>query len=212
MAQKPEENRLALGVIILGAGDSVRMGRPKLLLPWGGTSIIGHLISQWQELNAEQIAVVQRPGDQPLNAELDRLNFPPGDRIENPDSKRGMFSSIQCAANWDDWKDDLNVWAIVLGDQPHLKTDTLRSLLAFRHEHPAAICRPVHGGRARHPVLLPRPAFAELRHSCAGTLKDFLQQTSCPLLEQPAADAGLVLDLDYPKDYAQAVEFQMGNA
>ena len=33
-----------LGVIILGAGASSRMGRPKLLLPWGDTSVIGHLI------------------------------------------------------------------------------------------------------------------------------------------------------------------------
>ena len=42
----------AIGVIILGAGASSRMGRPKLLLPWGDTSVIGHLIRQWQALGA----------------------------------------------------------------------------------------------------------------------------------------------------------------
>ena len=50
------------GVVILGAGASSRMGRPKLLLPWGDTSIIGHLIEQWRALAAAQIAVVRRPG------------------------------------------------------------------------------------------------------------------------------------------------------
>ena len=199
-------NRPALGVIILGAGDSVRMGRPKLLLPWGDASIIGHLISQWQALQAEQIAVVQRPGDKLLNAELDRLNFPGANRIENPDSKRGMFSSIQCAANWDGWKKNLNVWAVILGDQPHLRPDTLGALLAFHREHADSICQPSHGGRARHPVLLPRLAFAELRRTSAETLKDFLQQTSCPIMAHPLSDAGLELDLDRPEDYERAVK------
>ncbi|MGH7953692.1 MAG: NTP transferase domain-containing protein, partial [Limisphaerales bacterium] len=32
-----------LAAIILGAGASARMGRPKLLLPWGGTTVVGHL-------------------------------------------------------------------------------------------------------------------------------------------------------------------------
>jgi molybdenum cofactor cytidylyltransferase len=203
-------NRPALGVIILGAGDSVRMGRPKLLLPWGKTSIIGHLISQWQALQAEQIVVVQRPGDKSLNAELDRLNFPRANRIENPDSKRGMFSSIQCAANWDGWKNDLTVWGIILGDQPHLRPDTLRAVLAFQCENPAAICQPAHGGGARHPVLLPRPAFAELRHSRAETLKNFLQQSSCRIMEHPIEDPGLEIDLDRPEDYEQALNSTCG--
>lgn len=205
MKTRASQKHPALGVLILGAGDSVRMGRPKLLLPWGATTIIGHLISQWQALGAEQIAVVLRPGDQPLNAELDRLNFPTADRIENPDSKRGMFSSIQCAANWLGWKNKLNVWAIVLGDQPHLRPDTLRALLAFHREHPEAICQPAHDGRPRHPVLLPRAAIDELRRSRDGTLKDFLQRSDRPLLELPMADAGLALDLDCPEDYERAV-------
>ena len=209
--KKPGKHHPALGVIILGAGDSVRMGRPKLLLPWGGISIIGHLISQWQALQAEQIAVVLRPGDRPLNAELNRLGFSPADRIENPDARRGMFSSIQCAANWDGWKENLNTWAVQLGDQPHLRLETLRALLAFHQENPDAVCQPTHGGRARHPVLLPRAAFAGLRNTRAETLKEFLQQTSCRLAGHPLADAGLALDLDHPQDYERAVKFHQRN-
>ena len=94
----------ALGVVILGAGASSRMGRPKLLLPWRGTTVIGAILRQWRELGAAQIAVVLRPGDAPLAAELDRLDFPRADRIENPQPERGMFSSIVCAANWPGWQ------------------------------------------------------------------------------------------------------------
>src|SRR2546425_12612503 len=88
---------LELGVLILAAGASSRMGKPKLLLPWGGTSVLGHLIEQWLALRAVQIAAVWAAGDQVGNAELDRLDFPGANRVVNPTPERGMFSSIQCA-------------------------------------------------------------------------------------------------------------------
>src|ERR1035437_8561958 len=200
-------NRLALGVIILGAGASSRMGRPKLLLPWGNTSIIGHLIQQWQALNAQQITIVCRPGDQPLADELRRLGFPAQNRIENPKPERGMFSSIVCATSWTGWKPGLNAWAIVLGDQPHLRPDTLRGLLAFYSDHTDAICQPSYDGRARHPVLLSRQVLQGLKHSRAETLKDGLQNTACPLNECSIQDSGLALDLDSPEDYDIATSF-----
>jgi molybdenum cofactor cytidylyltransferase len=193
----------AFGVVILGAGASTRMGRPKLLLPWGDTSIIGHLLGQWRGLDARQIAVVCRPGDRQLAAELDRQGCPPEDRIENPRPERGMFSSIRSAANWAGWKPDLATWVIVLGDQPHLKPATLRALLEAHADHPYAIGQPAYGGRARHPVLLPRQIFFDLRNSRAETFREFLRQTACIRVEHPMDDPGLGLDIDRPKDYEQ---------
>ncbi len=192
-------------MIILGAGASSRMGKPKLLLPWGTTSVVGHLISQWRQLGSRQIAVVCRSSDQPLNSELDRIGFSRSDRIDNPEPERGMFSSILCAANWPHWKSDVSVWTIILGDQPHLRAETLARLLQFQRENPEAICQPVYEGRARHPVLLPRAAFEELRRTRANTLKDFLQSTSCPLAKSPFNDPGLAMDLDTPEDYERAL-------
>src|SRR5690349_18959505 len=94
----------SLGVILLGAGRSQRMGRPKLLLPWGDTSIIGHLINQWGALRAEQVTVVCASSDSLIHTELDRLQFSVDNRILNPAPERGMFSSIQCAAQWPGWR------------------------------------------------------------------------------------------------------------
>jgi molybdenum cofactor cytidylyltransferase len=200
----PEKSQSSLGVIILGAGASSRMGRPKLLLPWGGTSVIGHLLGEWRALDARQIAVVCRPDDEALRVELDRLGFPRSDRIENPQPERGMFSSIRCAADWTGWRRELTAWAIVLGDQPHLRRDTLRTVLDFQAVHPGSVCQPEFADRACHPVLLPRQAFTELRQTPAGTLNVFLKQTSCRLVKCPIEDPGLLLDLDTPEDYRQA--------
>ena len=198
-------NPPSLGVIILGAGASSRMGQPKLLLPWRKTTVIGHIIRQWEELGAGQITVVLRPGDAPLIAELNRLAFPPSDRIENPQSERGMFSSILCAAHWNGWKPKIASVAVVLGDQPHLRLKTLRALLAFHGRHPDVVCQPEFRGHARHPVLLPRRIFEELKHTRAGTLKEFLKHISPDGVQYPMTDAGLSLDLDTPEDYKEAV-------
>jgi molybdenum cofactor cytidylyltransferase len=200
----PIKDQTTLGVVILGAGASARMGRPKLLLPWKDTTIVGHLIRQWRELGAGQIAVVHRPNDAPLAAELDRLDFPAQDRIANPQPERGMFSSIVCAADWSGWRSELGAWAIVLGDQPHLRPETLRQLLEFHFANTDAVCQLEFDGHARHPVLLPRRAFKELKASQAETLKDFLKRTSIRSVRYSVDDPGLALDLDTPEDYQRA--------
>jgi molybdenum cofactor cytidylyltransferase len=200
-----------LGVVILGAGASSRMGRPKLLLPWGDTTVIGQIIRQWRELGAAQMAVVHRPDDAGLAVELERLNFPAQNRIENPQSGKGMFSSVLCAAGWRGWRRDISSLAIVLGDQPHLQMETLRVLLKLAAQNADAICQPVFNGHAGHPVILPRSVFAELPHSRAETLKDFLKPFAGRCVQCPVADAGLLLDLDRPEDYDRAVKSRLGN-
>ena len=195
---------IKIGVIILGAGASSRMGRPKLLLPWKGSTVVGHLIRQWRELGAGQITVVHRPNDPPMTAELDRLGFPARDRIENPQPERGMFSSIACAADWDGWKPETGAWVITLGDQPHLRLETLRSLLEFHAAHADAICQPEFDGRARHPVILPRRAFDGLKTTSAGTLEIFLKLIPCQHVQCRINDPGLALDMDTPEDYKRA--------
>src|SRR5947207_3201102 len=94
----------SLAIILLAAGRSTRMKQPKLLLPWGPTSVVGHQIRVWQTLRVRQIAVVCGAGDDPIRKELDRLDFPPSNRIPNPDPDQGMFSSIRCAAQWPGWQ------------------------------------------------------------------------------------------------------------
>ena len=187
------------------------MGRPKLLLPWGETSVLGHLIEQWQKLSAEQIAVVCAAGDQAIHGELSRLGFSVENRILNSTPERGMFSSIQCAARWPGWKPDLSHWIIVLGDQPHLQPETLRALIVFAKTHSRKICQPKRNERARHPVLLPKAAFAQLKNSPADNLKQFLQTQAQDLALCEMEDPALDFDMDEPVDYEKAVQLFFKN-
>jgi molybdenum cofactor cytidylyltransferase len=203
---KPGELADTLGAVILAAGKSARMGRPKLLLPWGSTSVLGHLLAQWQALGARQIAVVCAADDQVVQGELDRLGFPAANRICNLAPERGMFSSIQCAAQWPGWKAGLTRRAIVLGDQPLVRSETLRGLLGFSAAHPELICQPARAGHGRHPVLLPQATFLALAGSTAPTLKEFLHTRATEMAFYPVDDPGLEVDMDRPEDYEKALK------
>jgi molybdenum cofactor cytidylyltransferase len=196
---------LRFAVVILGAGASSRMGQPKLLLPWGATSIIGHLISQWQRLKAEQIGVVCAEDQPALHAELDRLGFPKACRILNPEPARGMFSSIQCASPWKGWRAGLSHWAVALGDQPHLTETTLKALLKFAASRPQKICQPLWQNHRRHPVIFPAAVFAELGSASEADLKTFLEARSTWRAYCELDDSGLGVDLDLPADYEKAI-------
>ncbi|HVM51123.1 MAG TPA: nucleotidyltransferase family protein [Candidatus Acidoferrum sp.] len=206
MTASAKRSGTRVGVVILAAGKAARMGAPKLLLPWGKTTVLGHVVGQWRGLGAKQVAVVCARGDTGIAAEMRRLGARAALRILNPAPDRGMFSSVRCAARWRGWLPGLTHWAIVLGDQPLVRADTLRELLAFSAARPEMICQPAHAGHGRHPVVLPRAALRALARSESPTLKAFLQARASDVAWFAADDPGLELDIDRPEDYARALE------
>ncbi len=199
---------LRRGVVILAAGRSTRMGRPKMLLPWAEGSVIAHLVSTWLRLPVRQIAVVCAEDDLPLQTELNRIRFPAANWIFNPAPERGMFSSIQCAARWSGWQPQLTHWAIALGDQPHLSLETLARLLRFASERQEQVCQPALEGHPCHPVILAKARFLEIAQSQRGTFKEFLAAHSPALCE--INDPGLGFDMDRPEDYERLRQMQQG--
>ncbi|HWQ91536.1 MAG TPA: nucleotidyltransferase family protein [Clostridia bacterium] len=194
---------LQVGAVILAAGRSSRMGRPKLLLPWSDTTVLGHLLRQWTAAGASQVVTVLAAGDSALSEELDRLGVPASERILNPHPELGMFHSIQLAARWPGWRSGLTHWAISLGDQPHLRLSTLSAVFPNTAAEADLVSQPIGAeGLGRHPVLLPRKVFRMLTAVNAATLKAFLAQF--PIRLCPVDDPGLELDLDYPEDYDRA--------
>jgi molybdenum cofactor cytidylyltransferase len=200
-----KSSKHSLAVVILAAGRSKRMKRPKLLLAWDKTSVLGHQICIWQALGVRQIAIVCAAEDDSIRAELDRLDFPAACRIPNLQPQEGMFSSIRCASQWDGWRPGLTHWAITLGDQPHLRLETLRALLKLGAAQPAKVCQPRRLGHLRHPVVLPKKFFLRLKDTSAPTLKEFLRPFAEDISSCEVDDPGLDLDIDEPQDYERAL-------
>jgi molybdenum cofactor cytidylyltransferase len=194
------------GVTILAAGRSQRMGRPKLLLPWNGTSVLGHLLKQWRTAGAAQIAVVCDPDATELQNELKRLEVSSTNWIFNSHPDRGMFSSVQCAARWNEWRPALTHFVVTLGDQPHLQQETLGELIAVAKRNPESVCQPLRNARRRHPVIFPKRNFFELRNSEAANLKEFLASAGIERAGFESTDVGLEFDMDTPADYERLRE------
>ena len=138
-----------------------------------------------------------------MKTELDRLLFPVANRIYNAQAERGMFSSIVCAAQWPEWGASRSHFAIILGDQPHLKPDALQQLVQFAVEHAEQVCQPARNGKRRHPVIFPKDVFLKLAGSGCQDLKEFLAGHRVAVCE--CDDPGLDLDIDRPEDYQKAL-------
>jgi CTP:molybdopterin cytidylyltransferase MocA len=189
------------GVVILAAGASRRMGRPKALLPWRGSTILGHLAVTWRASGAGRIAVVYDPGNQPLMAEMDRLSIT--DRIANPRPEQGMMSSA-IAASRSDWCADLARVAVALVDQPQIPAEWIVRLAAFASENPSSICQPEHAGKRGHPVFFPLQRFRELADSRAESLRDFIHLQPQARRFLSCDSPAVLADLNTPEDYERA--------
>jgi molybdenum cofactor cytidylyltransferase len=193
---------MRFAAVILAAGASSRMGRPKMVLPWGDSTVLAHIISEWTALGATQVAVVCPTGQNAVSIELD--HFPEIVPIINPTPELGMFNSIQCAARWPGWNDSLTHFVIILGDQPQISRSSLQLLLAQVRANPAKICQLSYGQKPKHPVALPRAIFNPLSTSSALNLRAFLE--GFPHLRHllKTSDDSLDFDLDSPADYELA--------
>jgi molybdenum cofactor cytidylyltransferase len=188
--------------VILAAGASTRMGRCKLLLPWGEKTILIHLLDQWRRVGAAQIAPVIDPSNQFLRKALAHTGFSPSDWIENPSPKMGMFRSLHKASRWTGWLSTLTHWIISLGDQPHIQISTLRLLLDAARKNPTRICQPALHGRGAHPIVLPATNFRELAQNNAANLRAYIRTHEPIRLRVAVEDLGVSEDLNTPEDYA----------
>jgi molybdenum cofactor cytidylyltransferase len=196
-----KEAPFAFGVLILAAGASTRMGRCKLLLPWGDKTILTHLLDQWRHAGAAQVAPVFDPSNQLLREALAHAGFSRSDWIENSSPQLGMFSSLREASRWTGWLPTLTHFAICLGDQPHIQMSTLRLLLHTARKNPTRICQPALHGRAGHPIVLPANNFRELAQSDIPNLRAYVRTHEALRLRLPVEDPGVSEDLNTPEDY-----------
>lgn len=197
------EAPVLFGVVILAAGASTRMGRCKLLLPWGDKTILTHLLDQWHSAGAAQIAPVIDPSNQLLRKALADAGFSSSDWIENSSPQLGMFRSLQEASRWTGWISTLTHWVVALGDQPHIQISTLRLLLDTSRKNPARICQPALHGRARHPIILPASNFRELAQSGTADLRTYIRTHEASRLRVSMEDPAVSEDLNTPEDYAR---------
>jgi molybdenum cofactor cytidylyltransferase len=193
-----------LFAVIPAAGRSRRMGRPKLLLPLGRTTVIGRLLTTLAAADVEAFVLV-RPADEALRAEATRCgavvvqpdNPPPEMRISVEQLLRAIED--QRSPNSEDG------WLLIPADHPLLSPATLQTLIEVWQKSPAQIVLPTCNARRGHPTLLPWSLAADVNALPANVgINHLIRQHPELVSEIPVEDPTVVLDIDTPADYQQA--------
>ena len=141
--------------LVLAAGGSSRLGRPKQTLPFRGTTLLGHVLDSARACGFDQLLLTLGGGADEVRARVDVAGVTV---VENASYGEGCSSSIAAALPALDSRCDVLV--LMLGDQPGVGPATVRTLLAGRGGASLAVCR-YEDGRG-HPFAFRREMFGEL--------------------------------------------------
>lgn len=194
--------------IILAAGRSTRMGRPKALLPSGlmGEPFVARLARSLLAGGTAAVLVVGREDDGDLK-QLVEGNLVGARFVPNPDADRGgQLSSLIAGIEAADEPGVIGVLVTPV-DVPRIHPATIAALLAAFHGSPERIVRAVHLGAHGHPVVFPRALFEALRQADPTRgAKSVLQANARAILDLEVPDAAVVDDIDTPGDYSRVFD------
>ncbi len=180
--------------LVLGAGGSSRLGRPKQLLPYGDATLLDHTVATARACHFDQIVVPLGGAADDVRTTVDLSGV---DVVVNYAFGKGCSSSIAAALGA--IVPRAQVIVLMLGDQPGVTPATVEALLAGRGDAPLAVCR-YDDGRG-HPIAFDRSVFPELAdlHGDKGVWR-LLDQRAEQVVEI-RLPGPVPLDVDTPEDY-----------
>ena len=191
---------MAIGVIILAAGGSSRMGRPKQLLPYQGQSLVRHAAESALASVCDRVVVVVGSHADEVGNEVADLTL---DVIENRDWQSGMSSSIRAGLEALTSTSELDAVVIMLCDQPFVRPDVLNNLVDTYRQSGTSIVASLYGTTKGVPALFSRKYFNELMSLAAD------EGARRIIASHPDDVATIVfpegaIDIDTPRDHEHA--------
>ncbi len=192
--------------IILAAGASTRVGRPKALLPVSreGETFLARLLRTFTEAGADDLVVVVGAYAEPICEAIGRL--PVFARVvENRAYERGQLSSLVAALDVVD-RPGVNAIVAMPVDTPLVTVATVRAVIeAYERQRPPVV-RPASGGRHGHPVIFDRELFDELRTADFSVgARAVIAAHRERVLDVAVSDPGAFQDIDTRDDYERHI-------
>lgn len=188
----------SVAAVVLAAGLSRRMGRPKMILPWGKTTVIGRVVQALVEAGLTQIVVVTGGAKNEVEHALAGL---PVQMAFNPQyANEAMVVSLQVGLR--SLSQDTQAALVVLGDQPQIEMRVVQSILNAFQARGACMVVPSYQMRRGHPWLVARslwPAVFALQ--APATLRTLFSAYQQQIEYLPVDTDSILQDLDYPQDY-----------
>ncbi len=200
-----------IATILLAAGESRRMGRPKALLPVGDTTFLGRILDSLAaatspEMGPIRVVLGSRAGD--IRSASEGVLARHAGRalvLENSFWRLGQVSSLRVGLEGLE-ATGAEAALVVLVDHPLVEPRTIDAVVAGWRERKRSIVIPTFRGRRGHPVVFPRALFPELRTAPdqVGARAVVLAHRS-EVVEVAVEDEGIVKDIDTKEQYARDV-------
>ncbi len=187
--------------VVLAAGNSQRMGRPKALLTLQGRYFADILLANLQAAGCAPIFSVLGQQAEAIRRQTQAASFI---SYINPHPEDGMLSSIKIALN--KLPPSAQGFIMALVDHPLVKEATYSAIFEAAAAHPEHIVIPSYKAQHGHPVYFGRPYFAELL-STPDTLgaRAVVARHRSEVHYLPVDDAGVLQNIDTPQQYRQLI-------
>lgn len=184
----------SIGGLVLAAGAGRRFGMPKLRLTAATESYLRRCVRILSSAGAGRVACVVSPAEAAWAA-----GEVPGVRlIVNASGSDTMLSSVRLGV------DALASHAGILlmpVDHPHVKEETVRLLVEAAIREPGSVIKPVHGGAAGHPIVVPREAVPAIRAANDhDTLRGIIAASKLPIRLLDVDDPGVLQNINTAGD------------
>jgi len=200
-----------IAAVVLAAGESSRMGRPKALLPIDGVRFIEKIVSSFQSTKVGKILVVLGHKAEEMRQKIADL---PVLIVVNNEYKKGQLSSLvaairdiqsrQSSAELDGILDGILVHLV---DHPYVNPILVDVMIDRFYESKKLIVVPRYHGRRGHPVIFSRSLFSELLNAALDQgAKAVVHAHQKDTLEIDTEDEGVTIDIDTPEEYRQFVK------
>jgi molybdenum cofactor cytidylyltransferase len=182
--------------IILAAGESKRMGRPKPLLHIGGKSALALIVDTLKKagISSNHVVVGHKAKKIIDEAGID------ADFVFNENYMEGQFSSLRKGVV--SLSKECSAVIVCLVDQPHIHSNWVRHLIKEKSKNEAWIIRLKFGGKSGHPLLISKELFKEIMAmSSKATAKDLMIKYKDRTAFIESDSDGILYDADTPADF-----------
>jgi molybdenum cofactor cytidylyltransferase len=191
-----------VSAILLAAGKSERMGENKLLLPFGGRTVIQRTLDSLLASRAGEVIVVLGNKAQEINASI-------GNRralsVLNPNFAKGMSTSLVTGLGMVNQQARFII--VALGDQPLITTKVYNQLIETALNSDKGIILPVCKGERGNPIIISTKYRAELLAQ-TGDIggRELLKAHPGDVLEVPVECEGVVININTKEEYEKRLK------
>ena len=148
------------GIIILAAGASTRLGKPKQLLEYHGKTLLNHSVNEAIKAKADGVVVMLGKNADLFKNEIDEEKV---DVVINKDWEEGMASSVRLGLDTLlSRKPYIDAVIFMVCDQPHISSSILNDLITTQQKTTKQIVTCDYGGSIGPPALFHKKYFHEL--------------------------------------------------